>query len=320
MAGSFRSLTERDLAILRDVYRLRYATTTQIQTAQFRNRKSKTPGYRALARLSELGLIEAFTVANVPERIFRLTKHGAQVYADGQGQALDELKLYRPGRDRPVSPFFMRHFLGVGDVRLAIERDVEQTPGVELPVWVPEYASNGTARRRPVPLLRATVATPQGELGHTPDAAFVLEGQVRSRLYLLEYDRGTEGLSNPDKGFLRLIRFYLQALNLQVPDVANPYAWLGASLTSLEPSFTVLVVFETEARQSAVVRTLRSNLTPDGQALLTRFLSAVAPLEQPLTRQCWHSLQASDAKVYKLKDLLGPPGVIRRAGGYLCLA
>lgn len=297
---SFPTLSDRDLAVLHDVYRLRYASTTQLLSTQFGALRSKTPGYRALKRLTELGFLRAFTVANVPERLFALTASGADVYADSRGAARSDLKLWRPNRQVPVSPFFMRHFLGVGDVRLSIERDVAQTPGIELPVWLPEYAAGKVERRRPVPILRQTVGSGTRALGHTPDAGFCLSSDRRSRIFLLEYDRGTEGLSNPEKGFLRFVRFYLRGLVAQ-----NPFRSLSAGLPPTGEPFVVVVVFESEARQRAALRALSQTISDSGLPLLAGFFSAVAPLEQPLSMG-WRSLRPRDTREYQIVDPLRP--------------
>ena len=47
------------------------------------------------------------------------------------------------------------------------------------------------------------------EYSHTPDAVFSLEKDGRPALFFLEIDRGSEIVSDPEKGFLKCIVFYL---------------------------------------------------------------------------------------------------------------
>ena len=50
------------------------------------------------------------------------------------------------------------------------------------------------------------------DLSHTPDGVFALEKNGKVALFFLEIDRGTEVVSNKDKGVLKAIRFYAQYL------------------------------------------------------------------------------------------------------------
>jgi uncharacterized protein YjiK len=45
-------------------------------------------------------------------------------------------------------------------------------------------------------------------INYTPDGVFALEKNNRTALFFLEIDRGTEVLSNPEKGFSKAINFY----------------------------------------------------------------------------------------------------------------
>ena len=44
---------------------------------------------------------------------------------------------------------------------------------------------------------------------HTPDAVFALEKNGKPALFFLEVDRGTETVSDSERGFLKAIMFYL---------------------------------------------------------------------------------------------------------------
>jgi hypothetical protein len=50
------------------------------------------------------------------------------------------------------------------------------------------------------------------KITHAPDDVFALAYNGRPALFFLEIDRGTEVLSNPENGFLKMVRFYLTYL------------------------------------------------------------------------------------------------------------
>jgi len=47
------------------------------------------------------------------------------------------------------------------------------------------------------------------QYSHTPDAVFALEKEGNAALFFAEIDRGTEIVSDPEKGFLKRVKFYL---------------------------------------------------------------------------------------------------------------
>lgn len=286
---SFPTFSDRDAAILADVYRLRYVSTAQVLRAHFSGLASKTPGYRALTRLQSLGMIKAFTVPNVPERLFYLTDYGARYLADLRGIGLDELRLYRPRRKPPKLTGFMRHFVGVTDVRLSVEADVAARPEASLPLWLPEYALKPNSKE---PLLRLSVYSNE-TLSHTPDAAFILTVGGQSRLYLLEYDRGTESLSNPDRGVLKMIRFYLAARR------RDPFGGLRQLVPGTAPGFQLLVVCEAESRLLTMRRKLIRALPETDGSGVPWVWGAAAPLERPLAHE-WLPLLRSGTETYRL--------------------
>ncbi|MEO1729021.1 MAG: replication-relaxation family protein [Bacteroidota bacterium] len=304
----FDTLSERDSGIVGDVYRYRYLSTSQVQRLHFAERASQTPGYRALARLTRLKLIAPFTVPNVPERIYRLTDSGAGFLADERGVEVSSLRLHTPRRKPPRFYHFMRHFLGVGDVRIEIERAVGKRDDVSSPLWIPEYASRQYASGRPVSLLQATVQTRHGPLSHTPDAAFILEtngsskgeerGERASGLFFLEYDRGTESLTNPDKGVLRFVRFYEAALQATAQG-QGPYDALRRHSAALRPLFRVLVVCESEKRLASMRARLTASQDVVAPSVLRFFWGTTSPMADPLAAP-WCSLLRSDEEAYRL--------------------
>jgi len=86
------------------------------------------------------------------------------------------------------------------------------------------------------------VTRPGAKVTHTPDAVFALERGGRSALFFLEIDRGTEGISDPEHGFAKTLRFYLNYLK------AAGYQRYQADFKVAEPfaAFRVLVVTSSE--------------------------------------------------------------------------
>lgn len=208
MRHPHHTITERDVRVVCAVCTHRYLTGTQIQRLYF---PSETTRNRRLRRLIEAGLITPFTVYGVPERIFALTRDGARLAAAERGATLEDLR-WRPHRKKPSDYYFMRHFLALNDFRIALAQAVEAAPDLALCGFIPEYYG---ARRRGRPPERvitdeASALTGREEtITHTPDAVFALRKEEREALFFLEVDRGTEPLSNPERGVLKMLRFYM---------------------------------------------------------------------------------------------------------------
>lgn len=276
------------------VYRYRYMSTGQVHQRHFHG-LSRTPVNRSLARLVRVGVIKWFTVANVPERIYRLTADGADYVAAGRGLERHELRGFQPRRKEPKHEYFMRHFLGVGDVRLAIERETENHKTIGLDEWVPEY--DGTMSKARVfnhTLTESLLPVDGGHrIKHRPDAAFVLSRGGRSGLFFLEYDRGTETVTSPEKGVYKLVRFYLAALD------GHGFQVLRSRHPNLVKGLRLLLVVESENRAHSIRERLSGIIKPPHRNKLRGMWVAVAPLAQPLTHE-WQSLLVSDTKAYRL--------------------
>lgn len=203
-------ITERDVGVVESVYKHRYLTASQIQTLHF---PSETTRNRRLRRLTEHDYLEAFTVLGISERLFRLTRRGAELVASRLGVEPGDL-LWSPSTKAPKDYYFMRHFVRLNDVRIALSQACEDGPA-ELRGFIPEYYGTRKASGRVVKYVKDVtfdVARPHDRIPHTPDAVFSLEKSGRAALFFLEVDRGTETLSNPDKGVLKMVRFYLSYL------------------------------------------------------------------------------------------------------------
>jgi protein involved in plasmid replication-relaxation len=195
-----QQITERDIALLHDVYTYRYLTTSQIRRLHF---SSDRTAWRRLQILSALGYITPFTAPALSERIFYLNKKGAEIISVQLQLPFEELSWNRITR-QPKDYYFLRHFLAVNDFRILLTHACTQS-AVFLLGFIPEYMREQTKDGYVKKAIRDNVNT----LSHTPDAVFALEKNGKSALFFLEIDRGTEIVSNPEKGLLKAIVFYL---------------------------------------------------------------------------------------------------------------
>ena len=76
---------------------------------------------------------------------------------------------------------------------------------ISLLGFIPEYIGEKTKEGHVKKYLRDTVK----EYSHTPDAVFALEKDGNTALFFLEIDRDLETVSDPEKGFMKCVIFYL---------------------------------------------------------------------------------------------------------------
>ena len=200
-------ITDRDIRVVHSIYRYKYLNGSQIQRLHF---PSETTRNRRLRRLIEEDLVEPFEILNIPERIFRIARKGARLVASRLGVETDDL-LWTASTKKPKDYYFMRHFIKLNDVRIALEMAANKGP-VSLRGFIPEYYGKKERSGSVTKYVRdATfgIANPHEHIPHTPDGVFALEKGGSPALFFLEVDRGTETLSNPQKGVLKMVRFYL---------------------------------------------------------------------------------------------------------------
>lgn len=235
-------ITDRDIRVVHSVYRYKYLSASQIQRLHF---PSETTRNRRLRRLIEEKLVEPFEIINIPERIFRIARGGARLVASRLGVDVEDL-LWTPSTKTPKDYYFMRHHIRLNDVRIALELGTEEGP-VDLRGFIPEYygtkEESGSVRKY---VRDATfgIQNPEERIPHTPDAAFCLEKDGSPALFFLEADRGTETLSNPQKGVLKMVRFYLGYL------AGGGFEGYSEDFKTEEPfdSFRALIVTTSEER------------------------------------------------------------------------
>ena len=205
-------LTERDVEAVVSVYKYRYLATSQIQRLHFP--QSTQMAYRRLRVLAGNGYLESFTTPGIDERVFHLDKNGAELVAERLHTTPDHLNWTQPSRT-PKDYYFLRHFLQLNDFRIVLTQAYETSDGIELLGFIPEYVGQKTDGGGVRKYIRDVVSDIQDisqKINHTPDGVFALQKEGTPALFFVEIDRGTEVLTNEDKGFLKTIRFYLNYL------------------------------------------------------------------------------------------------------------
>jgi hypothetical protein len=238
----YQKIMDRDIEVVLSVYKHKYLTASQIQALHF---PSKTTRDRRLRRLVEEGYLKPFEILNIPERIFQLTKRGAEAVAGALEVALDDL-FWKPDGKSPSDHYFMRHFVALNDFRILLTRQLAGG-GVRLRGFIPEYYGSKHASGRVTKYLKDVafdIVNPKEHIPHTPDAVFCLEKGNKPALFFLEIDRGTEVLSSPEKGVLKMVRFYLAYLK------GGGYKGYSEDFKAADPfaSFRTLVVTTSRAR------------------------------------------------------------------------
>ena len=212
MGGESYQLTERDVETVVSVYKYRYLATSQIQRMHFPS--SPQMAYRRLRVLSGHGFLEPFTTPGIEERVFHLGQKGAELVASHLDLPLPQLLWTKPVRT-PKDYYFLRHFLQLNDFRIILTQTCDRSEDIQLLGFIPEYLGQKTAQGGVRKYIRDVVCDVQDisqKLHHTPDGVFALQKEGKPALFFVEIDRGTEVLTNEDKGFLKAIRFYLSYL------------------------------------------------------------------------------------------------------------
>ena len=200
-------LTTRDVSLLLDVYKYRYLSVSQLERLHF---PSKRTMQRRLKALTSLKCLKSFSPPNITERIFYLDREGAEIVAGELHVDVSDLQWYRYSKT-PKDYFFLKHFLAINDFRILLTSASRISP-MKLLGFIPEYVGEKTTQGNVKKYIRDSVcdiANNAVSYSHTPDAVFALEKDGKAALFFAEIDRGTEIVSDPEKGFLKCIKFYL---------------------------------------------------------------------------------------------------------------
>jgi hypothetical protein len=285
-------LTGRDVVLLLNVYKYRYLSFSQLTRLHF---PSTRTAYRRLQLLIEGSFVKTFTAPNIPERIFYLDKAGAEIVAGELHVEVEDLQWYRYTR-APKDYYFLRHFLAINDFRILITSACQDNP-IQLVGFIPEYFGEKTVSGNVKKYIRDNVcdiANTSVQYSHTPDAVFALGKDGNTALFFLEIDRGLEVVSDPEKGLLKAIVFYL---NYWADGKYQRYQadFGGAGFKN----FRTLIVTTSQAR----LKNLRDVVTKlfFNQPHIKRFLWATTEAEltqQSLFAPIWNSLDSGDDMMY----------------------
>ena len=288
------TLTGRDVSIILDVYKHRYLSVSQVERLHF---PSKRTAYRRLQALNTLKYLKAFTVPHIPERIYYLDKAGAEVVAGEMQVTVSDLQWYRYSK-APKDYYFLRHFLAINDFRILLTLACQDSP-MTLLGFIPEYFGEKTRQGNVRKYIRdkvCDIADPAREYSHTPDAVFALEKEGNAALFFVEIDRGIEIVSDPEKGFLKSIVFYLNY-------------WIDGKYQRYQSDFggkpfktfrALIITSSKERLQHMRDAVTRLPFTP---AHAKRFLWATTDeqaTKQTLFEPLWCSLDASDQTLYRI--------------------
>jgi hypothetical protein len=293
-------LTERDHELLVSVYKYRYLSTSQVQELHFPSAQTAT---RRLRMLTAAGYLSTFHALGVEERLVTLSEQGARAVAEFLLVPFDELG-WSLHRQEPKDYLFLKHFLAASDFRIALTKACVVHRDLQLLGFIPEHLSEKPPKGGVQKYIRDVVSDitpPRAKIVHTPDGVFALARAGKAALFFLEIDRGTEVLSDGERGFLKTIRFYLNYLLAggfqryqQDFDVAEPFK-----------AFRVLVL-TSSAKRLQNMRTLCGQLAFE-PAHAKRFLwlaTQDAPDTATPLERSWVSLDPEDDLSYTI-DLGG---------------
>src|SRR3954471_9133210 len=99
------AVTERDVAVMLDVYKHRYLSVSQIQRLHF---PSLQTAYRRIRALTDLKLLIGFTAPQISEHIYYLSRSGAAMVAESLGLTIDRLAWSEATR-APKDYYFLSH-------------------------------------------------------------------------------------------------------------------------------------------------------------------------------------------------------------------
>lgn len=290
------ALTERDYELLLSVYHYRYLSIGQLRKLHFPSQQTANRRVRALAGAN---FVADFRPPGSEDRLIMLGENGARAVAEHMGMSVDDLGWKRK-RDKPKDYYFLKHFMAVNDVRIAITKACTARSDVELLGFIPEYegetSSKGVVRKH----IRDVVTDSQkakGEITHTPDAVFVLGKEGKSALFFVEVDRGTETLSDAKQGFLKTIRFYLNYL------LSENYQRYKEDFKQDEDfrAFRVLVLTPAKRRLTNI-RKLGATFAFEPEHAKRFIWSAQTDEvnEDTILTASWRSLAESDEEVYRI--------------------
>ncbi len=293
MPAKRSKLTERDSQLLVDLYKHRFLTAKQAQRLYF---PSMQTAYRRLRLLQAARHVASFTVANIDESIFMVSSVGLQAVAEALGVDREQLK-WSETKAEPRDYYFMRHFLAINDFRITLKLACECS-GIRLLGFIPDYFGEKSDKGVITKYIRdviCDVSADRREVSHTPDSVFALERDGKQALFFLEIDRGTEVISDPEKGVLRSIRFYANYL------LDGKYQRYAKDFGVQEfKGFRSLYVTTTLARLTNIRKVVAKLDTPQKAKRFHWITTENELTTQSMFTPIWQSIDPTDEKRYQI--------------------
>lgn len=205
------AMTARDIELLVSLFKFRFLSLAQVERLFFPSAQTTN---RRVRILGAEGLVAAFRPPGYPDRIVSLTRKGLEAVA-----GILEVPVAAiggaPARTRPKDYYFLRHFLAVTDFRIALTKACAQRDDVRLVGFLADHVVERTDQgglRRLTRDLAADISRGGEPVAHTPDGVFALASGDTVALFFLEVDRGSETVSDRERGVAKILRFYLNYL------------------------------------------------------------------------------------------------------------
>ncbi|MDA1190088.1 MAG: replication-relaxation family protein [Candidatus Poribacteria bacterium] len=285
-------ITDRDIGVVLDLYKHRYLTTAQVERLRFPSRQTAN---RRLRVLIEHDYLKGYQSPGVEDRVFYLTPRGIDLVAQTLQCPTDELRAQRVSH-APKDYYFLKHFIALNDFRITLTQALETRDDLGLLGFIPEHHGEKTAQGGWTKYIRDFVCDihdPERRIGYTPDAVFALRKGDGRALFFVEIDRGTEVLTNPEKGFLRAVGFYYRYF---IEEGYQRYA----DDFKCEPfkGFRVLFVTTSETRvENMRAAASELNLRERRFIWLTN-MERIAP--ETIFAEIWKSAEMSDPNAYRI--------------------
>lgn len=204
-------VTARDVEVLLSLFKYRYLTLSQLERLHF---VSAQTAARRLRLLAGAGYVSLFRSPAVTDRVVLLARGGLRLVAERLAIPPAGLERSR-ARFQPKDHLFLRHALAIADFRIALTTACARREDVHFLGFLADHVVERTDRGRISRFTRDCAAdiTRRGDqVAHTPDGVFALECGGVSALGFLEIDRGTETVSDRERGVAKILRFYLNYL------------------------------------------------------------------------------------------------------------
>jgi hypothetical protein len=274
-----------------DVYKYRYVTLPQVEALHF---PSQRTAYRRLQALTDGKYLNAFTVPGISGRVFYLANEGAGVVAGELQSSIRDLKWHRAQRE-PKDYYFLRHFLAINDFRITITVACQNNP-ITLLGFIPEYIGEKSANGYVRKYIRDTacdIASSNTKISHTPDATFALEKDGKAALFFVEIDRGIEVVSDPEKGVLKSIVFYLNYWS------EGKFIRYEQDFKREFKTFRALIITNTPTRLQNIREAVTKYPFPKPQ--VKRFLWGTTDVTKDnMFSPVWQSMDVEDDTLYKI--------------------